>query len=152
MVAETGPHTVELNGDTVALRVLGRDGPDSPYVRFEHAGTVHNARAVVDGMAVHLELDGASATIRELPAHAGALGAEAGDGVIRAPLTGKVLRAPRKAGDRVAAGDVLFIVEAMKMEHEVRAPHDGVIAEALIAEGEQVPIDQVMMRIEAGEA
>jgi len=152
MVAETGPHTVEVNGDTVALRVLGRDGPDSPYVRFEHAGTVHNARAVVDGMAVHLDLGGASATIRELPAHAGAAGAEAGDGVIRAPLTGKVLRAPRKAGDRVAAGDVLFIVEAMKMEHEVRAPHDGVIAEALIAEGEQVPIDQVMMRIEAGEA
>ena len=149
MVAETGPHTVELNGDTVALRVLECD---SPYIRFEHAGAVHNARAVVEGMAVHLDLDGGSATIRELPAHAGALGAEAGDGVIRAPLTGKVLRAPRKAGERVAAGDVLFIVEAMKMEHEVRAPHDGVIAEALIAEGEQVPIDQVMMRIEAGEA
>ncbi|MEJ2121587.1 MAG: acetyl-CoA carboxylase biotin carboxylase subunit [Alphaproteobacteria bacterium] len=148
-VAETGPHTVEVNGDTVALRVLGRDGP---YIRFEHAGTVHTARAVVDGMTVHLDLDGVSATIRELPAHAGALGAEAGDGVIRAPLTGKVLRAPHKAGERVAAGDVLFIVEAMKMEHEVRAPHDGVIAEALIAEGEQVPIDQVMMRIEAGDA
>jgi geranyl-CoA carboxylase alpha subunit len=152
MVAETGPHTVEVNGDTVALRVLGRDGTDRPYVRFEHAGAVHNARAVVDGMTVHLDLGGASATIRELPAHAGAAGAEAGDGVIRAPLTGKVLRAPRKAGERVAAGDVLFIVEAMKMEHEVRAPTDGVIAEALIAEGEQVPIDQVMMRIEAGDA
>jgi geranyl-CoA carboxylase alpha subunit len=149
MVAETGPHTVEVNGDSVALRVIGRDGPT---VRFEQAGTMHNARAVVDGMAVHLELDAASATIRELPAHAGALGAEAGDGVIRAPLTGKVLRAPRKAGEQVAAGDVLFIVEAMKMEHEVRAPTDGVIAEALVAEGEQVPIDQVMMRIEAGEA
>jgi geranyl-CoA carboxylase alpha subunit len=148
-VAETGPHSVEVNGDTVALRVLEREGP---YTRFEHGGSVHNARAVVDGMAVHIELNGVSATIRELPAHAGALGAEAGDGVIRAPLTGKVLRAPRKAGERVAAGDVLFIVEAMKMEHEVRAPTDGVIAEALAREGEQVPIDQVMMRIEAGEA
>jgi geranyl-CoA carboxylase alpha subunit len=148
-VAETGPHTVEVNGDTVTLCIIERDGP---HLRFQQAGSVHTARAVVDGMAVHIELDGVSATIRELPAHAGALGAEAGDGVIRAPLTGKVLRAPRKAGERVAAGDVLFIVEAMKMEHEVRAPTDGVIAEALAREGEQVPIDQVMMRIEAGEA
>jgi geranyl-CoA carboxylase alpha subunit len=149
MVAETGPHSVALNGATVALRVLERDGP---HVRFGCTGAVHNARAVVEGMAVHMELDGVGATIRELPAHAGATGAQAGDGVIRAPLTGKVLRAPRKAGERVAAGDVLFIVEAMKMEHEVRAPQDGVIAEALVREGEQVPIDQVMMRLEAGEA
>ncbi|MDH3233610.1 MAG: acetyl-CoA carboxylase biotin carboxylase subunit [Alphaproteobacteria bacterium] len=147
-VAETGPHCVELNGETVELRVLDRDGA---RLRFESEGRVRGALAYVEGNEVHLELDGVSATIRELPAYAGALGAEAGDGVIRAPLTGKVLRAPRKAGDRVAAGDVLFIVEAMKMEHEVRAPQDGVIAECLIAEGEQVPIDQVMLRIEASE-
>jgi len=146
-VAETGPHTVEVNGDAVALRVLDRDGA---RLRFDSDGKVRNALAVVEGATVHLELDGVSATIRELPAFAGAGSAEAGDGVIRAPLTGKVLRAPRKAGDRVAAGDVLFIVEAMKMEHEVRAPHDGVIADCPVVEGDQVPIDQVMMRLEAG--
>jgi len=149
MVAESGPHRVALNGETVALRVLEREGP---RLRFESEGAARQALAAVEDMAVHIELGGVAATIRELPAHAGALGAEAGDGVIRAPLTGKVLRAPRKPGERVAAGDVLFIVEAMKMEHEVRAPHDGTVAECLVAAGEQVPIDQVMMRLEAGDA
>jgi geranyl-CoA carboxylase alpha subunit len=151
-VAETGPHRVRLgqapSEEIVEIRVLARAGA---RVRFDCHGVVGTALAAVDGATVHLEFDGAQASIRELPAHAGVSGAETGDGVIRAPLTGKVLRAPRAAGENVAAGDILFIVEAMKMEHEVRAPHDGVIAECMVVEGDQVPIDHLMMRLEAGE-
>ena len=154
-VAETGPHRIVLAGEAlgegeavVDARVLEHDGA---YLRFEIDGSQHSAQAVVDGDTVHLDFDGAAASIREVPAHAGAAGSDAGDGVVRAPLTGKVLRVGRTAGQRVAAGDILFVVEAMKMEHEVRAPLDGTVSECLVAEGEQVRIDHPMMRLEAGE-
>jgi acetyl-CoA/propionyl-CoA carboxylase, biotin carboxylase, biotin carboxyl carrier protein len=50
-------------------------------------------------------------------------------------------------GDRVAAGDVLCIVEAMKMENEVRAHRDGVVRGLTVAAGEPVTIGQVICTV-----
>lgn len=58
---------------------------------------------------------------REIPAAAGAGGGE----VVRAPLPGLVLDVKVEVGQRVRAGDVLCILEAMKMENEVASPIDG---------------------------
>ena len=154
-VAESGPHRISLSGEAlgdgatvVEMIVLERNGA---WLRFACDGARHRAQAVVNGDTVYLDLDGAAASIREVPAHAGAAGSDSGDGVIRAPLTGKVLRVGRTAGKSVAAGDILFVVEAMKMEHEVRSPLDGTVSECLVEEGEQVRIDHPMMRLEASE-
>ena len=57
---------------------------------------------------------------------------------IRSPLQAQVVQWLVQAGDVVAAGDVLVIVEAMKMEHEVRAPHAGRLGELLFQVGEAV--------------
>jgi 3-methylcrotonyl-CoA carboxylase alpha subunit len=53
-------------------------------------------------------------------------------------MPGKVLAFNVKAGDRVSEGQVLAIMEAMKMEHTIAAPGDGVVAELLYAPGDQV--------------
>ena len=78
----------------------------------------------------------------ELPtAAAPAPAAEAGDGMVHAPFAGMCLPFPVAPGDPVAAGDPVAILEAMKMEHEVKAPLSGHVAEwmatpgALVAEG-----------------
>jgi 3-methylcrotonyl-CoA carboxylase alpha subunit len=63
----------------------------------------------------------------------------AGDGSgIRAPIVGRVARVFVKAGDTVAKGDRIAVVEAMKMEHVLHAPRDGAVAQVAVAEGEQV--------------
>ena len=51
---------------------------------------------------------------------------DAAVGSLLAPLPGTVVRVEVVVGETVAAGDVLVVLEAMKMEHTMRAPHDGV--------------------------
>jgi acetyl-CoA/propionyl-CoA carboxylase, biotin carboxylase, biotin carboxyl carrier protein len=63
------------------------------------------------------------------------------------PMQGTVLDVDVSEGDRVAAGDVLCIVEAMKMENEVRAHRDGVVRGLTVAAGEPVTIGQVICTV-----
>jgi 3-methylcrotonyl-CoA carboxylase alpha subunit len=70
---------------------------------------------------------------------------EAGDGSsIRAPIIGRVAKVFVKKGDKVAKGDRVAVVEAMKMEHVLHAPRDGVIDGLAAKEGEQVQLGAVI--------
>lgn len=62
----------------------------------------------------------------------------AGDGVIKAPMHGKVLELFVSTGETVAAGQRLAVIEAMKMEHTLRAPFAGSVAEFAVTAGQQV--------------
>jgi 3-methylcrotonyl-CoA carboxylase alpha subunit len=63
----------------------------------------------------------------------------AGDGAsIRAPIIGRVAKVFVRAGDAVSKGDRIAVVEAMKMEHVLHAPRDGVVERVAVKEGEQV--------------
>jgi len=62
----------------------------------------------------------------------------ASDGSLRAPMPGKVVATPGAAGDTVAKGAPIVVVEAMKMEHALTAPFDGVVETVGVAVGEQV--------------
>lgn len=68
--------------------------------------------------------------------HAGE--AEGDGGRLTAPMPGKVVAVHVKPGQSVKKGEPLVIMEAMKMEHTIAAPHDGVVEEVLFAVGEQV--------------
>jgi len=59
-------------------------------------------------------------------------------GSLASPLPGIVRRVAARPGDRVAAGALLVVVEAMKMEHRIGAPHAGRVRELLVAEGQEV--------------
>ncbi len=72
----------------------------------------------------------------DLLAHAGVSHAEAGR--LTAPMPGKVVSFAVKAGDLVEKGQALAVMEAMKMEHTIAAPLDGVVQELLYAPGDQV--------------
>ncbi|MEV7803593.1 biotin carboxylase N-terminal domain-containing protein [Microbispora sp. NPDC088329] len=74
-------------------------------------------------------------------------GALAGDGVVRSPMPGTVLLVKAAEGDRVSAGQPLVVVEAMKMEHTLTAPADGVLAELRARPGQTVELDAVLARV-----
>jgi acetyl/propionyl-CoA carboxylase alpha subunit len=76
-----------------------------------------------------------------------------GDGALLAPMPGTVLRVAASAGDAVAHGDVLLILEAMKMELALTAPFDGTLAEVKVSDGDQVTARQLLARVtEEGES
>ena len=60
------------------------------------------------------------------------------EGAITAPMTGKILSIKVKKGEQVKAGQILCILEAMKMENEITAPKSGTVQEILVSEGSSV--------------
>ncbi|MFT3966479.1 MAG: acetyl/propionyl/methylcrotonyl-CoA carboxylase subunit alpha [Sphingobium sp.] len=79
-------------------------------------------------------------------------GGSAGDGVILSPMPGRIIAVEVAAGDAVAKGQKLLTLEAMKMEHTLTAPFDGIVAELNATAGAQVQVEALLARIEAAEA
>ncbi len=69
-------------------------------------------------------------------------------GSLVSPMPGKVVELHVKKGDRVKAGDNLLMIEAMKMNHNVKANEDGIIAELFVQENDQLDYGAVLMIIE----
>ncbi|MDQ3080297.1 MAG: acetyl/propionyl/methylcrotonyl-CoA carboxylase subunit alpha [Pseudomonadota bacterium] len=78
----------------------------------------------------------------------GSVGAAAGNGAILAPMPGKVTSVEVLVGDKVVKGQRLLTLEAMKMEHGLVAPFDGVVAELNAVAGAQVQVDAVLVQVE----
>ena len=72
-------------------------------------------------------------------------------GSLLAPMPGSVVRVGAAAGDRVTKGQALIWLEAMKMEHTIAAPGDGVLAELNVQAGQQVDVGAVLARIDTPE-
>jgi len=75
--------------------------------------------------------------------------AAGGEDIVKSPMAGLVTAIRVKPGDPVTKGQVVVTVEAMKMEHQLKAPRDGVVAEVLAKEGEQVAIRARLVVLEA---
>jgi 3-methylcrotonyl-CoA carboxylase alpha subunit len=133
----------------IAARVGVENG--EAYVELKTAGgDSHHVRPAPGQPALwpgHVTIfEGAAAYTFALPdplADAGQAGG--GTGSLRAPMPGLVKLARVAAGDAVAKGQPLLILEAMKMEHTIVAPHDGVIAE-IVPEGGQVSDGTVLVK------
>lgn len=75
----------------------------------------------------------------------------AGDGVVRSPMPGTVRAVRATEGEKVRAGQPLVIVEAMKMEHTLSAPRDGVVSHLAVVAGQQVGLDEQLAVVSAAE-
>lgn len=75
---------------------------------------------------------------------------EHGDGLaeIKTAMPGKVVRILVEAGDEVAKGDGIVVVEAMKMQNELKSPKDGVVKEIRAAEGQTVSAGDILVVVE----
>ena len=72
-------------------------------------------------------------------------------GTIKAPMPGNVVKVMVAEGDEVSVGTSLVVVEAMKMENEVRSPVDGVVRKVNVAAGDSVGTTEAMIEIEPAE-
>jgi 3-methylcrotonyl-CoA carboxylase alpha subunit len=73
------------------------------------------------------------------------------DGNILSPMPGRIIAVDVTQGQTVSKGQKLLTLEAMKMEHSLVAPFDGVVAELNAETGAQVKVDALMVRIEKAE-
>jgi geranyl-CoA carboxylase alpha subunit len=137
------------SGDGVEHRFeIDELGSDS--VRFRSDGLAESASFLRDRDRLHLLHRGITTSVRDLTLAAPAAAATTGsDGKVRAAMNGRVVAVLVKQGDRVAAGQPVLTLEAMKMEHVHAAPIAGVIAAIDVAEGEQVTTGKVVVEIEA---
>ncbi|HEY2480993.1 MAG TPA: biotin carboxylase N-terminal domain-containing protein, partial [Caulobacteraceae bacterium] len=109
-----------------------------------------SAMVTGDGDIVVFE-GGEGFDFKDHPPAADADEAAAGEGQVRAPMPGKVTQVFVKAGDRVAKGQSLLTLEAMKMEHVLQAPFAGVVEEVAVALGGQVIEGATLVRLAEAE-
>ena len=111
----------------------------------------------IDGRRIHFKVTGSGTswlihgtngdlTLTELPRYP-IHGADDMVGGLTAPMPGAVLATEVTAGAKVSKGDLLLILEAMKMEHRITAPMDGIVSELHVAAGDQVVNDQLLVTL-----
>ena len=109
-----------------------------------------SARITRRGTVVHVQVPQGTISFDQLPRfHVKGAGLVGGTGGIAAPMPGVVLDVRCAVGDRVSARQVLVVLEAMKMEHHVKATVDGVVAEVRVKPRDQVENGVLLLRIEA---
>ena len=104
-------------------------------------------RLAHDGEVVWIGHNGWAWPVRQALSDAGESDTAHGD--LRAPMPGQVLLVHAAAGDSVAAGDPLVVLESMKMELVIAAPMAGVVTAVTVAAGDRVALDQPLAHVEA---
>ena len=120
-------------------------------VVFSFAGVrrVFEVNQVAD--AVYVETFGYRVVLAEVPRFPD-LDSHVAAGSLLAPMPGTVVRVEVSVGDHVEQGQVLVVIEAMKMEHRITAPVDGVVAEVDVSAGDAVDNGQVLVVLTEEEA
>jgi propionyl-CoA carboxylase alpha chain/3-methylcrotonyl-CoA carboxylase alpha subunit len=122
---------------------------DGELVEFELVNQKQAANLTIlkqDGSVVAFE-NGDACEVA-LPSASSGAAAGASDGAILSPMPGKVVSVSTRIGDSVTRGQTLLVLEAMKMEHAMTAPFDGVVAELTAVAGGQVSEGIVLVRLE----
>ena len=133
----------------VALKFLQGTAVEEQLIKMQPAATA-SAPLKAEPMALNVEIDGESYLVKVAPA--GMTLAEAQpkapkDG-LTVPMQGVIIRYKVKKGDKVAEGDAVVVIEAMKMEQNILADKNGTVKEIYINEGTTVTPGDVLMSIE----
>jgi 3-methylcrotonyl-CoA carboxylase alpha subunit len=124
---------VAHNGEVHEVELTGRSVWDIPIARLKRDGVFAYDYLGWSGVFTEVRFDGGQAS--------------AADGAIIAPMPGKVIAVDVAEGQAVVAGQRLLVLEAMKMEHALTAPFDGVIGGLAVSAGGQVQVEAVLCRV-----
>jgi acetyl-CoA carboxylase biotin carboxylase subunit len=139
--ADGGGFDFALGGKTTRVTRFGRDGDRMWFV--EHGGHRRQARVVWAGPRAYVQADGRMLVLVEQPRFVEP-GAQVVTGGLVAPMPGKVVKVLVAMGEEVTPGAPLVVLEAMKMEHTVRAHDGGVVRAIHVAVGDQVEHDRLL--------
>jgi geranyl-CoA carboxylase alpha subunit len=119
-------------------------------IRFLESRVIERARFLRDGDRLHILHRGVTHSVQDLTLTPPAAAAtNNGEGKVRAAMNGRVVAVLVKPGDKVAAGQAVMTLEAMKMEHVHTAGVAGTVSTIDVAEGEQVTTGKIVVEIEA---
>jgi biotin carboxyl carrier protein len=159
-VVELDGTRVVVDGVERAIEVVGlekgawllREGNAQALAYVDGQGgktSVSIRRGGADPVVVTAEVTEArSAAVAELVRQARST-ATSGPAAVRSPMPGRVVKVLVRAGERIATGQAVVVVEAMKMENELRAPRAGTVREIRCAEGAAVEAGQDLIVVEA---
>lgn len=123
-----------------------REGQDRLWV--QGAEGTHSALVVRRGDEVLVSYRGRSYSVKPV-VHGGAGEAEGDSGELRAPLPGQVVEVSAEAGQAVAKGQRILVLEAMKMQQTLSAPFDGTVDRIEVKMGDQVTEGQLLAHVSA---
>jgi 3-methylcrotonyl-CoA carboxylase alpha subunit len=144
----TRSHAVPVTIDGESAVATVTYGAGGMRVAFAGAAPATDARVFEADDDAYVLRHGRQTRVRIKDFAIAAAQAGAGDGVIKAPMHGRVLAVDVAVGDRVALGQRLAVIEAMKMEHTLRAPFAGTVTQVPVGAGQQVVEGAEIMVIE----
>jgi 3-methylcrotonyl-CoA carboxylase alpha subunit len=127
---------ITAEGETLVAEIIY--GPQGLVLSVEGVGPAPDAVAVADQNAIYVLRHGRQTKVKLRDATLDEAGDQDKSGLVRAPMHGKVLSLLVEHGARVARGQRVAVIEAMKMEHTLVAPIDGTVAEIAVAQDAQV--------------
>ncbi len=149
--ATTGTrHQTSKRGDVVSVdgalqRVRIIDG--NTFVTDVRGRPTH-IRGVAHGDSIHLHMNGRSCLVNRIdPTAAGASGAGEASGGAVAPMPGVVVSWLLQPGAQVQSGDALLVIESMKLQMTITAPHAGLLEEMPVKEGQTFQRGAVLARV-----
>ncbi|KQM54068.1 3-methylcrotonyl-CoA carboxylase [Pseudomonas sp. Leaf15] len=131
---------VTLQDDVAQLR--------GEHLLIEHHGVRRAHLAVRSEGILYLRWDGQMQAVSLYDPIAAVEANQAHQGGLTAPMNGSIVRVPVEVGQHVEAGTQLVVLEAMKMEHSIRAPHAGVVKGLFCQEGEMVAEGSALVELE----
>ena len=135
----------ERSIDVALSRIAGH------AARLQVGSELHDVLIAVSGDTAYVHINGRELEVR-FQAAVDVLGQDTalqGDAVARAPMPGMALSVSTAPGRRVAAGDVLMVIESMKLETAIKAPRDGVVTVVHVAPGESFDRDVPLVTLAA---
>ena len=147
VVVDGKPHLVDARrvSDGAISLLLGERSVDAGFAAHRGNGAGNGDITVhLDGVVVPVQIRQAGAFGRQKKETAQASGPQR----LVAPMPGKVVRVLVKAGDTVKAKQGLVVVEAMKMENELRAARDGRVRDVMVKEGQSVDAGAALAIVE----
>ncbi|WP_371327026.1 biotin carboxylase N-terminal domain-containing protein [Polaromonas sp. YR568] len=154
-VRELGRGEVALEADGEIRRVAIRQQADGSTVIRNGQTQQHASVACLKGTAGqpggrwHVQIGAVDLFLEDATFESAGSGGAAAAQELRAPFNGKVIAVHATPGQAVKRGDTLLVIESMKLEHAVNAPHDAVLAEVMAEVGRQTSPGQVLLRFVA---
>ena len=147
--AEISLH-LSCEGQDQAIRLAGTDAQlNHGQLLIDNAGVRRSHRAIRRGNTLFLQWEGELRRVDAFDPISAVEASHSHQGGLTAPMNGSIVRVLVEAGQAVEAGAQLVVLEAMKMEHSIRAPHAGVVKALYCQEGEMVSEGSALVELEA---